>query len=196
MVSIKSFFTLIELMAVIAIIVILAGLLLPAMKKAQESARSTSCRNNLHGIGTGIQMYLQENKDIMPNAAQMPSLNLNTDPPIATLLEGKIPNKKILKCPSDVGDRGYFGIFSGDADYSSLSSSTDLGSRIYYEKEGSSYEYNSMLGGRDIKNSRFVKWLGASKVPVMFDYIPFHGKPGALGAANFLFADWHSGDMK
>ena len=61
-------FTLTELLVVIAIIAILAALLLPALWRAKEQARSTACKNLLHQIGLGLQIYVQDNGRYPPLA--------------------------------------------------------------------------------------------------------------------------------
>ena len=54
-------FTLIELLVVIAIVGILAALLLPVLSASKARAQRTQCINNLHQLGIGLQVFLENN---------------------------------------------------------------------------------------------------------------------------------------
>ena len=68
------YFSLIELLIVIAIIAILAGLLMPALNKARGRAHGIACISNLRQIGSAYNMYTLDNNEYWPE------LNINEAP--------------------------------------------------------------------------------------------------------------------
>lgn len=62
----KKIFTLIELLVVIAIIAILVALLLPALRKARDTAQGISCISNMKSFSFGFFSYADNNDGYFP----------------------------------------------------------------------------------------------------------------------------------
>jgi prepilin-type N-terminal cleavage/methylation domain-containing protein len=74
----KKAFTLLELLVVIGIIAILAGLLTPALKTAMQNGKMTSAMNNARQIGMALRMFANDNDGNYPQNTNSYGENINT----------------------------------------------------------------------------------------------------------------------
>lgn len=96
-------FTLVELLAVLAIIALLMSILVPALGRARESARRTSCASNLRQWVVVFSLYANESRGY-----QWPPRQLNPDlsdskpsPRVSSVYPDYLSDPRIFLCPSD-----------------------------------------------------------------------------------------------
>jgi prepilin-type processing-associated H-X9-DG protein/prepilin-type N-terminal cleavage/methylation domain-containing protein len=96
--SISIAFTLVELLVVISIIGLLAGLAVPAINSGLKSAKAGACLSNLHQIGVATVAYAADNNLKLPDAGSG-----TTDmwaAKIATFMGGDTKKKNnVFVCP-------------------------------------------------------------------------------------------------
>lgn len=91
-------FTLVELLVVISIIGLLAGLAVPAINGGLKSSKAGACLSNLHQIGLATMAYAADNSFKLPDAGTGPSDMWATK--LATFIStGTKSKKSIFVCP-------------------------------------------------------------------------------------------------
>ena len=114
----------------IAIIAILAGMLLPALTKAREQARTVNCVSNLKQLGLTVNQYLSYSKDMLNSSPSRGAVYSNSQwgKEISFVMDGGKFNK-------DVAPRYYFCPLTGSNKSKAANYSYTYG--IYYSPETS-----------------------------------------------------------
>jgi prepilin-type N-terminal cleavage/methylation domain-containing protein/prepilin-type processing-associated H-X9-DG protein len=101
-------FTLVELLVVVAIIAILAGLVAPGIARAKSRAATIQCLNNFKQLNLGWQMYAVENDDVLGSNNAVKIADGATDKQLAGL-------SWALVDPTEAGIKGgYLFEYNGD----------------------------------------------------------------------------------
>lgn len=170
-------FTLVEILVVIAILVALASLLVPAVAKARAGAARARCAAQLHDIGQMLQMYFGENHNTLPKVSMMPSLRppLNSYPSLVQVLAPYDKGgTRVFQCPAD--------------QITQPAPDAPPGFETYFAREQSSYYWNEEVS---IRASHITELKNSDGVLLVQEYEPFHGRPGVSGSTNRLYADLH-----
>jgi prepilin-type N-terminal cleavage/methylation domain-containing protein/prepilin-type processing-associated H-X9-DG protein len=187
-------FSLIELLVVIGIIAILAGLLLPVLGRSKTKAYNAACVNNLRQLGIATRLYSDDNQQRLPSAEILPTQPIDPQHPLARICDAlasyvgrtagtNTNSATVFKCPVDKMGR--------------------------FAAEGSSYEWNADLNGLRIDETRtdsaflllrpgdwsggitnFFLTLPPGTTPLLLDYDEFHPRPPKPGK-NVVFMDGH-----
>lgn len=159
-------FTLPEILIVIAIIAALSALVYPITRAAIAKSHQTACLGNLRTIGIGIESYLQDHGDVMPNI-DAGRYDLEEEvPTLEGVLKDYIEDPAVFHCPAD---------------------------KVQFTKSGSSYLWNSTQSGRNKLKLEFFGVTGnSSLIPLVTDKEAWH--PGKSGV-NILYADYSAANV-
>ena len=141
-------FTLIEMLIVVAIIAALAAIGYPLTQSVVGKSREATCLNRLRSIGVGLQTYLQEHGDKMPELVQGRATKTGELPVLETVLLPYVDSADAFQCPAD---------------------------HKQFEKSGSSYFWNATQSGLHVSQLKLFGIQGRpDRIPLIYDKEPWH----------------------
>ncbi len=198
-------FTLVELLVVIAIISVLAGMLLPALQRAQATARTVVCQSNLKQVAMWGMQYADENRGVLPHNGNPDPTSWNRYGRLSkSWWMQKTPNYKSMarsgtwlhcpqatsslqprwiwhsRCSFDFGLNEYLGGVAG-ANHPEVPKTKQLSSRVYWFADGHSGYFGSKLYIWEYMSYTFGPW--------MWQGLGFKGHPDQR--TNFVMGDGH-----
>lgn len=158
-------FTLVELLVVLAIVALLLALAVPAVSGLLARGQAAKCLSNLRQLGVGLNLYLADHDQRMPELAAGRSSRGQDVPVIDTVLAPYLGRSDaVFACPADPA---------------------------LARRTGTSYYWNVALNGQSLASLNFLEMFESkSGIPVLLDKEGWHG--GAGNKVNFLYADGHS----
>ena len=144
----KRGFTLIELLIVLGIVGTLAAIVYPISRSVIGKAREAACLTNLRSLGVGLQSYLQDYNNKMPELKVGRTSKSEDQPVLDTVLLPYLQTPDAFQCPAD---------------------------KVQFEKTGCSYLWNSTQNGLLVSQLAFFGIKDRpDKIPLIIDKEAWH----------------------
>ena len=141
-------FTLTEMMFVVAIIAILAGIGYPLGVMMLGRARESACLTNLAGIGGALDVYLRDHGGRLPELRPGRESKKSDLPVLDTVLMEYTQSERVFCCPAGVKE---------------------------FNKTGCSYFWNSALNGSTVSGATFFGMRNSPEtIPLVTDKEAWH----------------------
>lgn len=194
----RNSFTLIELLTVISIIAILAGMLLPAINKGRVMAKRSSCMSNIRSLGTGLALYVDSYSEWIPSYRRVWH---------ERLLPMVGNNKKVYLCPGATvnydSENGFAQLLTLGINASGATSNK----AFYGENSSGLYDWklaqikapSSLFYLADCAPYNNVRHPASNVNPGYTNWMDAQGKIHnyncgmAAGKTHYGLADWHNG---
>lgn len=141
-------FSLVEMLVVLAILAALAGIAIPITRTLLAKSREAACLGQLRALGVGLESYLQDHQQKLPQLAAGRATTADATPVLETVLLPYLENPSAFKCPQDAKQ---------------------------YAQSGSSYLWNSTQNGLLVSQLAFFGITDRpDKIPLITDKEAWH----------------------